>query len=154
MVRILDALDGSKFVQNDVPQGTPLLVDPTSIGVGVLLGDAGTPSYLGHIEKHLRGILSSPGVTADQERLAAHILDAMQQIAVELETVYHDARALVRLSDAKLAHAAGMLQDLATNASNAYAGGYDTALAQTRTDGSKDLYISTQQFGILNIYKS
>jgi len=154
MVRILDALDGSKYVEKDVPLGTGLLVDPTSIGVGVLLGDAGTPSYLGHIEKHLRGILASPGVTADQERLAAHILDAMESIAAELEPVYHDARLLVRMSDVQLAHATKTLQDLATNASNAYAGGYDTALAQTRTDGSKDLYTTFQHFGILDIYRA
>ncbi len=152
MVRILDALDGSKFVTKDVPAGTGLLADPTSIGVGVLLGDTGAPSYLGHIEKHLRGILSSPGATTDQERLAAHILDDMQHIAVELETVYHDARSLVRMSGVQLAHATQTLQDLATNASNAYAGGYDTALAQIRTDGSKDLYTTFQQFGILTIY--
>ncbi|GAC1631941.1 MAG: hypothetical protein NVS4B11_32490 [Ktedonobacteraceae bacterium] len=131
-----------------------MLVDATSIRIGVLLGDTKTPSYLGHMEKHLRGILSSPGVTGAQKRLAAHSLTSMQQIAAELETVHNDARTLVRMSDAQLAHATGMLQELATNASNAYAGGYPTALSQTRVDGSKDLYTTFQQFGILDIYKA
>ncbi|GAC1404853.1 MAG: hypothetical protein NVSMB49_23740 [Ktedonobacteraceae bacterium] len=152
MVRILDALDGSRFVEKDVPAGTGLMVDPTSIGVGVLRGDAGTPSYLGHIEKHVRGILNSPGVTPEQVRTASLVLEAMQHIAIEMQRVYNDARSLVRLSDAQLALATETLQDLATDASNAYAGGYETALAQTRVLGSKDVYIIFQKFGMIDVF--
>lgn len=154
MIRILDALDGSRYVEKDVPVGTGLMVDATSIQVGVLRGDASAPSYLGHIVKHLRGILNSPDVTAEQVRNASHILEEMQHIADDLANVYSDARSLVRMSDAQLEQATGTLQDMAANASNAYAGGYDTALAQTRIAGSKDLYVTFQQFGIIDIYKA
>ena len=152
MVRILDVLDGSKYVKKDVPIGTALLVDPTSVTVGVLLGDATTPSYLGHIERHLRGILSSPGVTDEQVRLATGILESIQHIALELENVYDDVHTLVRMSNAALAQATGTLQDVATNASGAYAGGYASALSQTRNEGSKDLYIAFQKFSVFDIY--
>jgi len=154
MVRILDALDGFCLVHNDVPAGTPLLVDTTSTSVGVVRGSMQAPSYVGHIEKHMNGMLNSPGVSSSDETLARQMYRAMQIITSELSQVYVDAKQLVMMNDAQLMQSEPLLEDLRSNASNAYSGGYPTALSQTRVDGTKDLVVEFQKFGIIDIYRA
>jgi len=152
MIRILDVLDGLPYVNNDVASGTPLLVTTPTVRVGVLRGNSQTPSYVGHIERHVNGILNSPDVSSEQRTNARQMYVDLRQIAVELDQVYVDAKKLVEMSDAHLAHAGGMLQNVESNASNAYAGGYPNALSLDRVVGSKDLATLFQKFGIIELY--
>lgn len=152
MVRILDELDGFSLVHHDVPDNTPLLVDTTSTSVGVLHGSIQVPSYVVHIEKHVNGVLNSPGVSEEQKTLARQMYRDMQTINSELSQVYVDAKQLVMMNDARLMQATLLLEDLRSNASNAYSGGYQDALSPTRIDGTKDIAIEFEKFGIIQLY--
>src|SRR5207253_1499974 len=55
VVRILDYLDGSTYVQLEVPPGTRVLIDPTTARVALLTFDPVNqqpPGYLEHIGNH------------------------------------------------------------------------------------------------------
>src|SRR5205085_593759 len=75
LVRILDYLDGSAYVQarGDVPPNTRLEIDPTVARVALLEFDVVNqqpPGYLDHMGTHLRELSGSPGVTAAQRNLS------------------------------------------------------------------------------------
>ena len=124
--RVLDYLDGAAFVWRDVPPDTPWLVDPLAGRIGLLELEQGQnpPGYLAHIDFHLVGYTHSPGVTADQKQLANKI-DAML-IAVQalLWKVHGDAAQLAKMSDTALLapQALSLLNDMETNANNAFVG--------------------------------
>ena len=67
IVRALDYLDRSSFSHADVPSGTPFLIDPLAGQVGLLTFDQQQPGFLSHIEKHLSGLVESPGAIAAQQ---------------------------------------------------------------------------------------
>ena len=83
LVRVLDYLDGSTYVQADVPPNTPVLIDVTIARVALLEFDPvhqQPPGYLDHIGTHLRELASSPGVTAAQRTLAIRIGQAINNV--------------------------------------------------------------------------
>ncbi len=135
IVSILDYLDGEALVQQDVPPGTPILADRQIAQVGLLELDPARqnpPGYLYHIVLHVNGVLGSPGATQDQRRLATQIDTAMNSVKAELEQMRHDAVQLVAMSDAQLAlpSSLALLDDMATQANNAYMGHNDPASGQ------------------------
>lgn len=129
--RVLDYLDGVNFVWQDVPPGTPFLVDPKAGHIGLLEFDQAQnpPGYLAHVDLHLMGLSNSPGATADQKRLANRI-DAVLSTATSLMgKVHSDASLLARMSDTVLLapQALSLLNDMYTNANDAFVGRLDPA---------------------------
>ena len=57
LIRILDYLDGQTYVGQDVPAGSPWLVDPQAGKFGLLSYTQGQepPGYLQHVDTHLTG---------------------------------------------------------------------------------------------------
>ncbi|HLJ32373.1 MAG TPA: protein kinase [Ktedonobacteraceae bacterium] len=129
LVRILDYLDGSTYVQTDVPPGTPVLIDKTIARVALLSFDAlqQPPAYLVHIAKHLREITSSPGTTAEQRVLAIHIGQIINNVQAWLEAVHADAVKLVNMDDNQLSQpgTASIFNDMFSQATYAFVGQFD-----------------------------
>ncbi len=68
VIRILDYLDGASEVDNEVPAGTPWLVDPRlgSIGLLEITPEQDPLAYLTHLDVHLQGFMFAPGHTQVQ----------------------------------------------------------------------------------------
>jgi eukaryotic-like serine/threonine-protein kinase len=130
VVRILDYLDGSAYVQTDVPPGTPLLIDPTIARVALRTIDPVNqqpPGYLKHIGNHLREITESPGVTPAQRALAIRVNNAMNNVQSWMEVIHADAVKLVQMDNAQLSQqsALSILNDMVTLANFAFVGQFD-----------------------------
>ena len=86
LVRILDYLDSSQYVQTEnLPPdlaATPVLTDPKIARVGLLEISAAQqpPGYLKHIGTHLTEITQSPGVTPEQKELAIEVNDDINNV--------------------------------------------------------------------------
>ena len=165
LVRILDYLDGASFVQSDVPPGTPLLADAQAIQVG-LLGPApqsadppgyvfqneAPPGYVYLIENHMNGALLAPQTTAEQRQLGLQISRELDSVKNEVSRASEDSRKLVRLANAQLLQASGLtlLDDLATQAQDAYTGQLDPSAGRTE-GGALLIYGNLQRLAAFDI---
>lgn len=126
VIRILDYLDGTAFVWQDVPPGTSLLVDPTTgrIGLVQLAANQPLPSYLEHLNQHLAGLAQAPGHTAAQQQLATMVYQEVTVVETHLAHARQDALQLVRMNTAQLQQqqALMLLDDLVSQANAAYVG--------------------------------
>lgn len=133
MIRVLEYLDGVAYVSTtgDLPAGSPVLVDPQAGRIGLLeTSQTQTlPAYLVHVNIHLNGLANSPGHTEAQMQLAIKLDTALNLVASLMQRVHQDAVKLVRMDDAHLraASALALLNDMVTNATDAYAGTFDPA---------------------------
>lgn len=155
VIRILDYLDGSKYVQMDVPAGTPNLIDPRLDSVAVLESDPqnqNPPGYLYHINKHLQGILQAPGATADQRQVAAQIDTALNQVTSWLQKVRTDAKTLMNMSDSQLLtqQSLSILNDMDTQAGNAYSGQLNPETNQTQ-GGVLQIHHNLERLATFNV---
>lgn len=129
LTRVLDFLDGSTYVQEDVPLGTKVYIDPIIARVALLEFDTAQepPGYLTHIATHLREFASSPGVTATQRTLAIRIGPAINNVQGWLEAVRTDAVQLVHMKNSQLSQPAALtiLNDMLTQAKYALVGQFD-----------------------------
>ena len=128
--RVLDYLDGSTYVQADVPVDTPVRIDPTIARVALLEIDVvqqQPPGYLRHIGTHLRELSTSPGVTPDQRTLAIRITQAIDNVQGRLEAVHTDAVQLEKMDNSQMSQPAALsiLNDLFTQANHAFLGQFD-----------------------------
>jgi len=147
-VSILDYLDGATLVQQDVPAGTPILADPTISQVGLLELHAGQnpPGYLYHIALHLNGVLSSPGATQYQRNLATQINTGINNVNGWLQQERQDAIQLVHMNDAQLAlpSSLNLLNDLVTQANNAYTGLTNPSTGQVQS-GISQVHLNVER---------
>jgi len=130
LVRILDYLDGSTYVQTDVPLDTPMLIDPTVARVALLEFDVAhqqPPGYLEHIGAHLKELSISPGVTPAQRTLAIRITQAINNVQGWLEAVHTDAVTLEKMNNSQMSQPAALsiFDDLFTQANHAFFGQFD-----------------------------
>ena len=104
LIQLLDYLDGVNNVAEDVPAGTPVLVNDAAARVGLLQNHAyqNPPAYLYHIGQHLLSLVSCPGTTSEQRELATHIVSEINAIRLLLEQVRSIAKELVKLSPNRL----------------------------------------------------
>ena len=139
LIRVLDYLDGSTYVQveGDVPPGTLVLINPTIAKVALLEFDPlnqQPPGYLDHIGTHLRELSGSPGVTAAQRALAIRIGQAINNVQAWLEAVRTDAVKLVQMNNGQLSQPAALtiLNDMLTQAKYALVGQFDPNTSTVR----------------------
>ena len=81
--------------------------------------------YLDHVLFHLVGVLRSPGATPATRALAAQINTAINNVRAWLSQLHRDAVQLAHMTDEELAQALPILDDMAVQASFAYAGRVD-----------------------------
>jgi hypothetical protein len=154
--RVLDYLDGVNFVWRDVPPDTPWLVDPQAGRIGLLEVEQGQnpPGYLAHIDFHLVGYANSPGVTADQKRLANKIDGMLTAVTALLWKVHGDAAALAKMSDTALLapQALSLLNDMETNANDAFVGQLDLATGSVQ-GGVTQIHDELQRLATIEVSK-
>ncbi len=155
IIRILDYLDGSSYVQADVPAGTPVLIDPHMAQVGLLEFDAqhqNPPGYLYHIASHLAGLVRSPGVSFDQQETAVEIHVGLNNVGQWLEQVHQDAKKLEAMSDQQLLlpSSLSILDDLVTHANNAYVGALDPS-TNTLQAGVTQIYSDIERLATMDV---
>ncbi|MHB8597077.1 MAG: serine/threonine-protein kinase [Ktedonobacteraceae bacterium] len=154
VVLILDYLDGSTLVQQDVPPGTPLEADPqfSQIGMLELNTRQNPPGYLYHIATHLNGVLTSPGSTAYQRTLAIQINTGINNVNSWLRQARTDAIQLVRMDDTQLSLSSSLtlLNDMATQTHNAYMGSTNSSNGQVQ-QGMSQIYVNAQRLATFSV---
>ncbi|HLQ30163.1 MAG TPA: hypothetical protein VK140_13100 [Ktedonobacteraceae bacterium] len=155
IIRILDYLDGLTYVQNDVPAGTPVLVDDHIGRVGLLEFDVQNqepPALLYHIGLHLHGLVQSPGASAEQKQLAIQIDAALNKVQALLEQVHQDAKQLVLLTGAQLQQPSSLslLDDMVKHAQDAFVGQFDPTTGEIQ-DGITQIHYAIQRLAIMDV---
>jgi serine/threonine protein kinase len=165
VIRILDAIDGASFVHTDVTPGTPLLADARTVQVALLgptptnpdppgyaYGDEISPGYVYLISEHMAGAIQSPQTTPDQRKLAVQINSRLDEEKGLFEQVQHDATQVLRMSDTQVlgAQALTLLDDLATQAQNAYSGQLDPSTGQSE-GGALWIYGNMQRLAAFDV---
>jgi eukaryotic-like serine/threonine-protein kinase len=165
VIRILDAIDGASFVRTDAPTGTPLLADARTVQVALLgpaptnpdppgyaYGDEVSPGYAYLISEHMAGAIQSPQTTPDQRKLAVQINTRLDEEKRLFEQVQQDAKQVLSLSDTQVlgARALTILNDLATQAQNAYTGQLDPSTGQS-VGGALWIYGNLQRLATFDI---
>jgi hypothetical protein len=136
-MRILEYLDGTTFLYQDLPKGMPLLVNERLARIGLLAVNGPNqdpPSYLAHVDKHLNGLLQASTVTPTVRKQANDLIEAMNNVEFWLSQVRRDAQQIMKMSDDQLRQAAtlNVINDMIANASYAYAGQLDPSTNVTR----------------------
>jgi transcriptional regulator with XRE-family HTH domain len=138
VVRVLNYLDGTSIPREGAPR-VPVLVDPRKGSVALLEFDPqqSPPGYLAHIPLHIRGVIASPGASQSQRLQADQLLSAIDRVKGWLNAVYGDAVQLAVMSAAQLQgqKAQGLLDDMETNASSAFAGQTDPVTGELSGGG-------------------
>jgi hypothetical protein len=135
-IRILEYLDGTSFMNKDLPKGTPILVDERLARVGILNMDGPDqepPDYIDHINMHMQGLLQAPSVTPAMRDQVASLVAALNNINHWLTLVHQDAATLVKMNDTQLKQPAtlAILNDMIANANYAYVGQTNPLTNQT-----------------------
>jgi eukaryotic-like serine/threonine-protein kinase len=153
LTRIMDYLDGSTYVQKDLP-GQNILADPAISKVGLLTFDPLTqdpPGYLYHVGKHLHDLSILPEISATQKALAIQIKQELDGVNLWLRTIRDDILKLYVMPDAQLFSSQGraLLDEIATLANYAFAGKVDPH-AQV-TPGVVQIHFDIQRLATFDI---
>ena len=153
LTRIMDYLDGSTYVQKDLP-GQNILADPAISKVGLLTFDPQTqdpPGYLYHVGKHLHDLSVLPEISATQKALAIQIKQEIDGVNLWLRTIRGDILKLYVMPDAQLFSSQGraLLDEIATLANYAFAGKVDPH-AQV-TPGVVQIHFDIQRMATFDI---
>ncbi|HZS78294.1 MAG TPA: protein kinase [Ktedonobacteraceae bacterium] len=160
-VDILYMLDSIKCVQLDLQKAapgtdnTPDDANLSKTAAIALLNCSLTPTqpgYLSHIHNHLNAIIQSPGVLADQSKLATQIVTELNTTNNLLNQLHTDALKLVMMTDAQLTQPAGlaMRTGMDSLATRILSGGTDPATGTAET-GVAQISDQMQQLAILYI---
>ena len=155
IVAVLDYLDGTSEVSQDVPPGTQVQANAQYAQIGMLEFDPvhqNPPGYLFHIALHLNGVLSSPGSTQYQRNLATQINNSLTNVKGWLGQARHDAVQIARMNDTQLTQSSTLtlINDIVTQATNAYTG-YTNPATNQLEDGVTQLYQQVQQLATLQV---
>lgn len=156
LVRILDYLDGAKYVQTEnlPPDLPPILVDPviTQVGLLEISPTQDPPGYLKHISKHLYGITQSPGVTSEQKHLAFEINRAITNVQTWLTDLHKDAEELIHKPANQLVQPETfpLFNDMFELANNAFVSQTDPHTGQTK-EGVAQIHYRIQGLATFNI---
>ena len=153
LARIMDYLDGTLYVQKDLP-GQGLYADPNISKVGLLTFDPQTqdpPGYLYHIGKHLHELTALPQISAAQKALAIQIKQWIDGVNLWLHTIRDDVLKLYAMDNARLTGNDGrtLLDEVATLANDAFVGKVD-AHAQV-TNGVAQIHYAIQRLATFDI---
>lgn len=154
-IRILDYLDGLAYVQNDVPAGSPVLVNAHLAQVALLefnVQSQDPPGFLYHIGLHLHGLVTSPGASNGQKSLAIQIGTAINKVQALLQQVRSDAKKLVMMDDTQLSQpsALSLLDDMVKHAQDAFVGQFDPTTGEIQ-DGVTQIHYAIQRLATLDV---
>ncbi|MBE3559275.1 MAG: hypothetical protein IMW89_08625 [Ktedonobacteraceae bacterium] len=138
-IRTLAYLDGLSFVKQDLPPGTPTLVNERLARVGLLdvNGPAqDPPGYLTHIVRHLNGLLqtSAPAERETLRKRIAPLVMALNNVKYWLTQVRRDAQQIMKMTDQQLQQSTTLtiINDMIDHANHAYVGQNDPSIHEMR----------------------
>lgn len=158
LVRILDYLDGSQFVQTEnLPPdlaANPVLADPIITRVALLQISPAQqpPGYLKHIGTHLSDITRVPGVSPEQKQLAAEINDDINNVQVWLSAVHKDAAELIQKPADQIIQPQTLpvFDDMLTQANKAFTGQTDPHTGQVK-EGVAQIHYKIQNLAMFDL---
>jgi len=166
VIRILDYLDGAMNVQQDVPPGTPDLVNQRIAPLALLPQQNQMPQQqmnqqmsassgiLYIIGVHLGALVQAPGISQENHLLAAKIDQDSNNVQALLQQVRTYAKQLVRMTDAQLLSpdTLSLLDSMETAARYAYIGKIDptTDIVQ---GGVVEIHYTIERLATLDITK-
>jgi serine/threonine-protein kinase len=153
-VDILDYLDGSSEVRQDVPQGINIPAEAAFGQIGLLQFNQlqQPPGYLNHIALHLNGVLNSPGSTQYQRQLATQINTGIENEQNWLGQVRKDAMQLAHMNNNQLAQQSTLMliNDMITQATNAVQG-FNNPSTGTLEEGYSQIYLQIQKLATFDV---
>jgi len=165
VIRILDYLDGTAFVHNDVPGDTPLLADPRTVQVALLgpvpqnpdtpgytYSNEAAPGYVYLISDHMEGAIQSPQTTPEQRKLAISINAGLDDVRHLFEQVEQECKQLLSMNNVQLFQTSSLsiLNDVATQLQDAYTGQLDPATGQSN-GGALWIYGNLQRLATFDV---
>jgi serine/threonine protein kinase len=156
MTRVLDYIDGTQFVTQDLPAGTPMLVDSRQAYEG--LAKVSTiplqmkRNYLSLIEAQLKQLIRAPGISQLTVTQVTQARKSLLNVQSWLSQVYRDAKLLFAMSNTQLAQPAALnlLDDLATQANYAFVGRLDPSTNVVQA-GTIQIHYTIQQLPTFTI---
>jgi serine/threonine protein kinase len=168
VIRVLDYLDGAANVMQDVPMGTPNLVNPRIASLALLsmgqqnqMGQQGmnqpmsaSSGLLYIIGIHLAALVQAPGISQQNHLLAARIDEDSNTVQALLQQVRTYARQLVAMNDAQLLSnsALSLLDSMETAARSAYVGQIDPN-TDTVQGGVVEIHYTLERLATFDIAK-
>ena len=160
VARILDYLDGAKYVQTEnippnIQQPDQLLIDPVVAQVALLEFDTlhqQPPGYLEHMGSHLRDISQISSATPNQRDLAKHINEDINNVQGWLDAVHADAQKIIHMSPTQLVQPEALttLNDLFTQANAAFVGEIDPNTDKVKA-GVVQIYYNVQALATFDV---
>lgn len=155
---ILAYLDGMSFLMPDVPAASadvPVTMDTHLAALGLLTVRGATqnpPSYVDQIAYHLNGLLNAPGSPSNVRAVANRVLPVLSNVATWLQKLRTDDKKLLALSDTQLGQPAALslLNDMVSQASNAYSGNADPTTNQAQP-GTVWIHQQLQSIATINV---
>ena len=154
LVRVLEYLDGWRYALQELPPGTPLLVDSriALVAMREQTVNQEPPGLLYHVGQHLTGVAEAPAASQDQRRLAAQQALALARVSGLYDQVRREALALVTLSPDQLEQPAQLarLELLATQARDAFSGTEDPVTGQV-VDGITQIHYAMSNLATMDV---
>jgi hypothetical protein len=154
-IRILDYLDGARFVQQDVPPGTALLVNSTIAQIPLLdvTADQNPRSYIDRLNDQLIGLIRAPGLTPQMHALAIQTQTALtKNLPFWLGKVRQDAKQLVMMNHTQLLQLStlALLDDMLMQALYAFIGQLNPDTSQIQA-GAVQIHYNVQRLATLDV---
>ena len=154
VVRILEYLDGWRFAQQELPAGTPVLVDSQISLVAMREQNVNQepPGLLYHVGQHLTGVAEAPAASPAQRKLSSQLAVALARVSGWLDQARTEALALVRMTPAQLEQPAQLsqLEQLATLARDAFSGTEDPVTGQVE-DGITQIHYAMPDLATMDV---
>ena len=155
IVRILTYLDGTSFVQMDLPLNTPLHTEERLARMGLIEMDGpnqNPPSYIDSIAVHLNGVIHTSNASPTLYKDTAGLIAALSSVQNWLSILHQDAVQLLKMSNNQLSQSQTLLllNDMIQNANYAYNGQIDLATGETH-QGVAWLHTNMQKLAILDV---
>ncbi len=143
IVHIIDVLEGKQIDARDAQIAR----------FGLLEGNANTPAIIETVLTQLDAIANASGATANQRESAKQAEAALKAVRKWLEQVQQDATRLVAMTNEQLAaaQATPLLEDMETQANDAYNGQLDPATNQVQQEGVAQIAAAIQRLATFDI---
>ena len=157
LIRMLDYLDGQAYAWQDVPAGSPWLVDPVAGKFGLLsyTQEQEPPGYLQHLDVHMKGLTDAPDHTDEQKQVVIQVDGVVARMINDLTQVRKDAVQLVKLSNDQLRQPSTLtlLNEMANLTQEANSGWFD-ATTHANVGGAIWLNMRIQQLATISLKPS
>ncbi len=156
-IRTLTYLDGTAFIQMDMPPNTPLNTEERLARMGLVevAGPNQSPSsYIDSIAVHLNGVIHTSNASPTLYKNTAELIDALNNVRTWMNTMRQDAIQLIKMSNAQLSQPQAflLLNDMIENANRAYGGQVDAATGEMH-EGITWLHTHMQELAVLDVTK-